>query len=256
MKSAQVLVEADHAAVGRRAARLVDQAIRTTPGIVLALPTGSTPIPMYAELLRLQRERGTDWGRVTTFNLDEYVGVGPDHPESYARFMRQHLFSVVGSPPGRRNLPDGLAADPQAECERYERAIEEAGGIDVAVVGVGLNGHVGFNEPEAALTARTHVAVLAPETWRRNFPKLAEEVEFGAGAPFARAYTMGIGTILQARRIVLIAAGEGKRKVVRAALSGEVRTGNPASLLQLHREVTVVVDRAAAPGDAALPWTP
>ena len=246
MKRAQVLVEADHAAVGQRAARLVDEAIRTTPGIVLALPTGSTPIPMYVELVRLHRERRTDWSRVTTFNLDEYVGVAADHPESYARFMSEHLFGAVGSPDGRRWLPDGLAADPEAECERYERAIEQAGGIDVAVVGVGLNGHVGFNEPGTGLTARTHVADLAPETWRRNFPQLAASLEFGPGAPFARAYTMGIATILQARKIVLIAAGGRKRDVLREALSGEVTTGNPASLLQLHREVTVILDHAAA----------
>ena len=246
MKPAQLLVEEDHVAVGRRAARLVDEAIRTTPGIVLALPTGSTPIPMYAELVRLRQERGTDWGRVTTFNLDEYVGLAPDHPESYARFMSEHLFGAVGSPAGRRHVPDGLASDPDAECERYERAIEHAGGIDVAVVGVGLNGHVGFNEPAPTLTARTHVAELAADTWRRNFPEVAAEVEFGPAAPFTRAYTMGIGTILQARRIVLIAAGAAKRQVMQAAFNGEVTTQNPASLLQLHREVTVILDRAAA----------
>ena len=247
MKRAQMTVEDDHAAVGRRAARLVDEAIRTTPGIVLALPTGGTPIPMYAELVRLHGERGTDWSRVTTFNLDEYLGVGPDHPESYARYMDEHLFSAVGKPEGRRRLPDGMAPDPEAECDRYERAIEQSGGIDVAVVGVGVNGHVGFNEPGAALTARTHVALLAPETWERNHPALAREHGgFSPDASFARAYTMGIGTILQARRIVLIAAGEGKREVLRAALAGPVTTQIPASLLQLHRELTVVLDHAAS----------
>jgi glucosamine-6-phosphate deaminase len=256
VKRAQVVVVEDHAAVGRRAARLVDEAIRTTPGIVLALPTGGTPIPMYAELVRLHRAFGTDWSRVTTFNLDEYVGVGADHPESYARYMDEHLFGAVGKAEGRRHIPNGLAGDLQAECDRYERAIEQAGGIDVAVVGVGLNGHVGFNEPADMLTARTHVAELAPETWVRNHPALAKELGgFSAEAPFARAYTMGIGTILQARKIVLIAAGGGKRDVVRAALTGPVMTRNPASMLQLHREVTVVVDAAAAPGDAA-PFRP
>ena len=246
MKRAQIVVETDHAAVGRRAARIVDEAIRTTPGIVLALPTGGTPVPLYVELVRLYHERGTDWSRVTTFNLDEYLGVGADHAESYARYMDEHLFGAVGKPEGRRHIPDGLAVDPDAECERYERAIEQAGGIDVAVVGVGVNGHVGFNEPGTSLTARTHVAVLAPETWERNHPALAKERGgFSVDAPFARAYTMGIGTILQARRIVLIAAGEGKREIVRAALSGLVTTENPASLLQLHREVTVILDRAA-----------
>ena len=249
MKRAQVVVEADHASVGQRAARVVDEAISTTPGIVLALPTGSTPIPMYAELVRLHRARGTDWGRVTTFNLDEYVGVAPDHAESYARFMAEHLFDAVGSPEGRRQIPQGMAPDPDAECERYEVAIERAGGIDVAVVGVGLNGHLGFNEPGTSLAARTHVAALAPETWRRNFPELARRYQPSDEAvPFRRAYTMGIGTILQARRIVLIASGAAKREVVSAALTGPVTTANPASLLQLHRDVTAILDRAAAFG--------
>ncbi|MGI8422886.1 MAG: glucosamine-6-phosphate deaminase [Chloroflexota bacterium] len=248
MKGPQVLVEADHAAVGRRAARLVDDAIRTTPGIVLALPTGSTPVPMYAELVRLRRVGGNDWSRVTTFNLDEYVGVAPEHPESYARYMAEHLSDGVDAPADRRHLPDGLASDPAAECERYEREIELSGGIDVAVLGVGLNGHLGFNEPGTALTARTHVAELAPETWRRNFPQLAEELAHRdhTEAPFRRAYTMGIGTILQARRVVLLASGEAKRQIVKAALTGPVTTQNPSSLLRLHREVTVILDRAAS----------
>jgi glucosamine-6-phosphate deaminase len=245
MKRPQLVVENDHGAVGRRAAQLVDEAIRTTPGIVLALPTGSTPVPMYAELVRRHRERGTDWSRVTSFNLDEYVGVGPDHAESYARYMEEHLFGEVPGPPERRHLPDGLAADTTAECERYEREIELAGGIDVAVLGVGLNGHLGFNEPGAALTARTHVAELAEDTWRRNFPGI-ELVPGKRERPFGLAYTMGIGTILQARRVVVIAAGEAKREVMRAAFSGGVTVECPASLLQLHREVTVVLDRAAA----------
>lgn len=247
MRAPQILVEPDHATVGRRAARLVDEAIRTTPGIVLALPTGSSPVPMYAELVRIFRERSTDWGRVTTFNLDEYVGVTPDHPESYARFMAEHLFDAVPAPVERRHLPNGLAPDTTAECERYEREIERAGGIDLAILGVGLNGHLGFNEPGTALTAQTHVADLAPVTWRRNFPQFAKQHNGSSGErPFGRAYTMGIATILQARRILVIAAGETKRDVLRAALTGPVTTGNPASFLQLHRDVTLVLDRAAA----------
>lgn len=247
MRRAQILVDPDHATVGRRAARLVDEAIRTTPGIVLALPTGSSPIPMYAELVRIYRERGTDWGRVTTFNLDEYVGVAPDQPESYSRFMTEHLFGAVPAPVEQRHLPDGLAPDTAVECERYEREIERAGGLDLAILGVGLNGHLGFNEPGTALTAQTHVAELAPDTWRRNFPELAQRHSgTSAERPFGRAFTMGIATILRARRILVIAAGEAKREAVRSALTGPVTTLNPASFLQLHRDVTVLLDRAAA----------
>jgi glucosamine-6-phosphate deaminase len=248
VKVPHVVVQPDRATAGSYAAALIDQAIRTRAGIVLALPTGATPISMYAELVRLHRTRGTDWRGVTTFNLDEYVGIPPDHPESYARYMHQHLFGGVNLPPERRHLPDGLAPDPPAEATRYEAAIEAAGGIDLAVLGVGTNGHLGFNEPGARLTAPTHVATLEPETWRRNFPALAAELtgQFPADRPFQRAFTVGIGTILQARAIVLVAVGATKREIVRAALNGPITTHNPASLLQLHRHVTVVLDREAA----------
>ncbi len=248
MRAPELAIEADADAAGLRAALLVDEAIRTSPGVVLALPTGSTPIPMYAALVRLHRERGTDWSQVTTFNLDEYAGIGPDHPESYALFMRGHLFNHVNLPPERRHIPDGLAADPAAECGHYEALIEQSGGIDMAVLGVGLNGHIGFNEPGPALTGRTHLAELAPETWRRNFPDLAAAWDAAehAVAPFRRAYTMGIGTILQARRLLLVATGATKREIIQAALHGPITTGNPASLLQLHQDVTVILDHGAA----------
>lgn len=248
MKTPHVVVETDATGAGRHAARLVDEAIRTRAGIVLGLPTGASPIPMYAELVRLHRESGTDWRGVHTFNLDEYVGVGPDHARSYGYYMAAQLFDHVNLPSDRRHLPDGLARDPEAEARRYEAAIEAAGGIDLAVLGIGVNGHLGFNEPAPSLTARTHVAELALETWRRNFKDLAAEPvpSEHPPAPFRRAFTMGIGTILQARAIVLLATGEAKRDVVREALRGPVTTHNPASLLQLHRQVTVVLDRAAA----------
>jgi glucosamine-6-phosphate deaminase len=244
----QLILEADSASAGVRAASLVDEVIRTTPGAVLGLPTGSTPIPMYAALVRLHRETGTDWSGVTTFNLDEYLGIGPDHPESYDLFMRRHLFEGVNLPPERAHLPHGLAPDPVAEAERYERAIEAAGGLDLAVLGVGINGHIGFNEPAATLTARTHIATLDADTWRRSFPELAADPSLTdqADAPFRRAYTMGIGTILQAKRLLLVATGESKREIIRAALHGPVTTQLPASLLQLHRHVTIILDRAAA----------
>jgi glucosamine-6-phosphate deaminase len=169
MMTPHVVVQADAPTAGAYAARLVDQAIRTRAGIVLALPTGTTPIPMYDELIRLHRAGGADWRGASVFNLDEYVGVGSDHPESYARFMRERLFHGVNLPLERRHIPNGLAADPAAEAERYEAAIEAVGGIDLAVLGVGLNGHLGFNEPASELIARTHVATLAPETWRRGY---------------------------------------------------------------------------------------
>lgn len=234
--------------MSRRAAALIDAAIRRQPTLVLALPTGATPIGTYAELVRLHRANRTDWSGVTTFNLDEYEGIAPDHPESYAAFMQTHLFGYVNLRPERRHLPDGRARDAGAEAARYEAAIDAAGGIDLAVLGVGTNGHLGFNEPAAGLTAGTHLAELSEGTWRRNFPDLARDWDEARWhlRPFQRAYTMGIGTILQARRVLLVASGEAKRPTLEAAVHGPITPMNPASLLQLHREVTLVLDRPAA----------
>jgi glucosamine-6-phosphate deaminase len=243
-----LLIAADtYEDLSRRAAGLIDAAIRATPAIVLALPTGGTPIGTYATLIALHRQTGTDWSQVRTFNLDEYCDVGPDDPESYAAFMQRHLFGAVNLTPERRQLPDGLAANPEAEAARYERAIDAAGGIDLAILGVGVNGHIGFNEPGDALIAETHVAALSEATWQRNFPDLARQAATNAGASHAyrRAFTMGIGTILQARRILLLASGAEKRLILEDALTGPVTTRNPASFLQLHHDVTLIVDRAA-----------
>lgn len=243
----QTIVEPDYTAMSRRAADEIDAAVRAQPRIVLALPTGHTPIQTYACLVELQRVNRTDWSQVTTFNLDEYVGVAPDHPESYAAFMQRHLFGPLRPPPASRHLPDGLAPDPQAEARRYEAAIDAKGGIDLAVLGVGTNGHLGFNEPGDSLAGPTHVAEITDETWRRNFPALAQEGPPEARGQFRRAYTMGIGTILQARRIVLLASGAAKREILAQALEGPITPHNPASFLQLHRAVTLVLDADAAP---------
>ena len=248
MNPPRVFVEADLAAVSQRAAALIDAAIRDQPSIVLALPTGATPIGTYAALDELHRRSGTDWSQAVSFNLDEYLGVGPEHPESYAYFMRQHLFEKVIFSPERRHLPDALAPDPATEAARYEALIDAAGGLDLAVLGVGTNGHLGFNEPGDSLVAATHVATLSEESWARNFPALARANVQALRCQFRRAYTMGIGTILRSRRILLLASGVSKRAVLRSAFDGPITTYNPASFLQLHRDVTLVVDAAA--------WTP
>lgn len=247
MRRPQLEVQADYAAMSRRAATLIDAAIRARPDLVLALPTGATPVATYEELVALHQRAGTDWSRVTTFNLDEYLGAAPDDPHSYAAYMAQHLFSKVNLSPDRCHLPRGLAADPQAEAARYEAAIDAAGGIDLCVLGVGINGHLGFNEPGESLVGPTHVTELREETWQRNFPDLARlPKEQRPPTEFRRAYTMGIATILQARRIILLASGREKRAILRQALDGPVAPRNPASLLQLHADVTLVLDEAAA----------
>jgi glucosamine-6-phosphate deaminase len=246
MKPYRIVVAADYEGMSRAAAALIDAAVRQSPSLVLALPTGETPIGAYHALVALHRETGTDWSRATTFNLDEYCDTGPDDPQSYAAYMREHLFEGVNLQPGRTHLPDGRAPDAAAEASRYERAIAAAGGIDLAVLGVGVNGHIGFNEPAAALTAECHVAQLADETWRRNFPRLADDPVAAAAGRYRRAFTMGIGTILRARRILLLGAGAAKREVLERAFTGPVTTHTPASLLRLHGNVTLVLDEAAA----------
>lgn len=250
MKRPRLIVENDYAGLSRRAALFIDAAVRRNPAMVLALPTGATPVQTYAELARLHRQTGTDWYRVTTFNLDEYVGMASGDPQSYAAFMERHLFAHTNLARERTHLPDGQAPDPDAEAARYEAAIDAAGGIDLAVLGVGTNGHLGFNEPADRLVGPTHVATLTDETWRHNFPALAR-AGGGESRPYSRAYTMGIGTILRARRVLLLASGSSKRGILDAALRGPVTPRNPTSFLQLHRRVTLILDREAYGGAGA-----
>ncbi|OUM98981.1 MAG: glucosamine-6-phosphate deaminase [Paenibacillaceae bacterium ZCTH02-B3] len=215
--------------------------IRAKPGAVLGLATGETPLGIYRKLAEKFREGLISFRQVTTFNLDEYVNLPEDHPESYHAYMRRHLFDHIDLPPSRAHLPCGNAADLAAECQRYDALIEEAGGIDLQMLGIGHNGHIGFNEPGRELAAGTHVVRLAPETRRANarfFGSIDEVPE--------RAVTMGVGTILKARLILLIAKGADKADIVRRALTGPITTECPASLLQTHPRLVVLLDRAAA----------
>lgn len=222
------------------ARRLVD-AIRARPALVLGLPTGRTPLALYAELVRLSRADRIDWSAVRTFNLDEFVGLGQGDGGSYRTFMEERLFAHVNIAPRHAGFLDGRAPDLDAECARYEAAIEQAGGIDVLVLGIGVNGHIGFNEPASRLAARTHRATLDAPT------RAANALWFGGDARRVphEALTMGMGTILQARAIVLMATGEGKADAIAAMVDGGVTTELPASFLQLHRHTTIMVDAEA-----------
>jgi glucosamine-6-phosphate deaminase len=223
-------------------AREIAAALSREPSLVLGLPTGQTPTPLYDSLADLCRRGKADFTRARTFNLDELVGLGPSHPSSYRAFMNRHLFSRIDIPRRRTRVLDGLARNSRRECVRFERAIARAGGLDIVVLGLGRNGHVGFNEPGRALQAFTHRARLTPATRRANARWFGGSVR---RVP-REALTMGVGTILRARRIVLLAFGGAKAGVVQRLLEGPVTTRLPASLLQLHPKVDVVLDRAAA----------
>lgn len=239
----RVIIEADAAGVARRAAEIVAQMLQRKPRCVLGLATGSTPQGTYGELIRRHRESGLDFSQVVTFNLDEYVGLGPDHPQSYRYFMRQSLFDDINVKPENTHVPDGLATDFEDYCEKYEQQIRDVGGIDLQILGIGSDGHIAFNEPGSSLGSRTRLKTLTSETVRDNARF------FGSAQRVPRlAITVGVGTILESRRCLMLAIGSSKAAAIRDAVEGPVTAQVTASSLQLHREVIVVLDEAAASG--------
>jgi glucosamine-6-phosphate deaminase len=241
-RSPRVLVFPDARAVAVALAGCVGATLAEQPDLVLGLPTGRTPLLLYEELVRRHARGEADFARATTFNLDEFLGVEPDHPASYRAFMRRHLFDHVNLDPSRTNFLDGGAADAEQECERYEREIDRAGGIGLQILGIGTNGHIGFNEPAPELEARTHRVTLKPETRRSNAALFGGDP---ARVP-AEALSMGLGTILQARRAVLIATGESKARCVERLVNGPITTLLPASFLQLHPSAEIYLHAQAA----------
>src|SRR5215471_664375 len=229
--------------VGAAIAHLVRERQQQGRTVVLGLATGSTPVKLYRELIRLYREEGLSFRNVVTFNLDEYCGLSPQHPESYRRFMEVQLFQEVDIPAENVHVPDGLIARSEVfeYCRKYEQQIREAGGVDLQVLGIGRTGHIGFNEPGSALDSRTRMVALDRLT-RRD---AARDFRGEANVP-AYAITMGIGTILQARQIRLIAWGESKASILRAAIEGPETGSVPASFLQHHPDCAVYIDQAAA----------
>ncbi|MEA4888488.1 MAG: glucosamine-6-phosphate deaminase [Clostridiaceae bacterium] len=226
---------------GQAAALLIAAQIMAKPESVIGLATGSTPLQAYQELARLYQAGVLDWGRVTTFNLDEYLGVAPDHDQSYRNFMMRNLFSKVNMRPEAIHVPNGKAADPAAECLAYERDIRAAGGVDLQLLGLGRNGHIGFNEPASEFVPLTHVVDLTDDTIDANarfFSKAADVPK--------QALSMGIGTIMQARQVVMIVTGANKARAVRAMVQGAIDPQCQGSILQAHAHVTVLLDRPAA----------
>lgn len=228
--------------VARAVAMHVARTLQIKPDMVLGLPTGRTPIKSYAELRRMHAAGEVDFARATTFNLDEFAGIDSTHRGSFRQFMEVHLFRAVNLDPARVHFLDGAAADLDAECDRYESAIEEVGGIGLQLLGIGSNGHIGFNEPGHELMARTHRVVLHEATRRDNAALFG-----GDAAQVPReALSMGMGTILKAGALLLIATGERKAACIERTVHGPLTTRLPASFLQTHRHVHLYLDRAAA----------
>lgn len=223
------------------AAVLIAGQVIDKPKSVLGLATGSTPLPIYRELIAMWHRGVIDFGSVTTYNLDEYVGLGPDHPCSYRRFMQENLFSHINVPQDSIHIPNGLAADVDAECAAYDAAIAAAGSLDLQLLGLGANGHIGFNEPAAVFTTHSYCVKLTEQTLKDN----RRFFEDGAPMP-THALTMGIASIMQAKRIVLVATGKNKAAAVRAMIEGPVDPMVPASILQMHRHATILLDADAA----------
>ena len=226
---------------GKASAMLIGAQILRKPESVLGFATGSTPVIAYKELIKMTDGKLLDWGRITTFNLDEYVGLPADHDQSYQYFMKEKLFNHVNLREKAIHLPDGMAKDPEAECMAYERAIREAGGVDLQLLGIGRNGHIGFNEPATAFAPHTQCVELTDDTIEANarFFSKADDVP-------RKALTMGIGTIMRAWQIVLIATGADKARAVSSMVLGPIDPQCPASILQTHPRVTIILDRAAA----------
>lgn len=223
------------------AAVLIAGQVVDKPGCVLGLATGSTPLPIYRELIAMSHRGVLDFSKVTTYNLDEYVGLGPDHPCSYRRFMQENLFSQINLPADHIHIPNGLAEDKDEECHNYDAAIAAAGQIDLQLLGLGANGHIGFNEPAAHFTTNSYCVKLSEQTLhdnRRFFDK-------NAVMP-THALTMGIASIMQAQHIVLVATGLGKADAVRRMIEGPIDPMVPASILQMHRHATILLDADAA----------
>jgi glucosamine-6-phosphate deaminase len=237
----EVIIQPDKDAAAGLVARMIGHDLRANAHLVLGLATGKTMERVYRQLVRLHREEQLDFSLCSTFNLDEYVGLEPSDPSSYRHYMDEQLFRRVNIDRRNTHLPDGMAADLDAECRHYEALIQRFGGIDLQLLGIGKAGHIGFNEPLSALRSRTRVKALTPTTVKQNAPLFGGEAKVPR-----RAITMGVGTIIEARRCVLLATGESKAEVVAQAVEGPITSMVTASALQLHPRCTVIVDEEAA----------
>ncbi len=236
----RIIVCNDYNEMSKKAAKLVASQITLKPDCVLGLATGSTPIGLYDNLAEMNKRGEIDFSEVTTFNLDEYYPISPDNEQSYRYFMNKHLFDRVNIDKSRTHVPDGQTADPEAECENYENMINKSGGIDLQILGIGQNGHIGFNEPDTNLNTATHLTGLTESTIEANsrFFDSKDDVP-------TKALTMGIASILKSRKIILLASGRTKFKVVRELMNDGINTSVPATMLKVHPDVVLICDKEA-----------
>ena len=237
----QIVILKDAAEVASYGANIFAAQLKQKPASVLGLATGSTPVALYQNLIEKNRQGEISFADVTSFNLDEYLGLDGSHPQSYRHFMNEQLFNHIDINKNNTHVPPGDAKNPIAACEQYEQDIANAGGIDVQLLGIGRNGHIGFNEPSSGLTSRTRVKTLTKETIDDN----ARFFDADEYQPHL-SITMGIGTILDAKKVVLLATGENKAEAIKATVEGPLTASCPASALQMHRNAIIVIDEAAA----------
>lgn len=233
----------DYTEMSQKAAEYIIEKVRQNPSIKLGLATGGTPVGTYNKLIEDHKEHGTSYRNVTTFNLDEYIGLAGDDPNSYRFFMDEKLFNHIDIDKNNTNVPSGTNQDNEEECTRYESLVAGSGGVDLQVLGIGSNGHIGFNEPGTSFTSQTHVIELAPSTIEAN-ARFFERIE---DVP-TKAITMGISTIMKSKEILLLVSGETKNDAMSKLLEGDVTESFPASVLKNHPSVTIIADKAAVSG--------
>ncbi len=235
------LIRPDYNAICKEGARIVAELVRKKPDCVLGLATGSSSLKLYQELIRMHREEGLDFSKVTTFNLDEDVGLPPSHDQSYHFFMWENLFKHINLDSRYVHIPAGMADDVEEHCEWYEERIDEAGGIDLQILGIGHNGHIAFNEPGSSLGSRTRIKTLTEKT-RQDNARFFESID---QVP-KYAITMGIGTIMDARKLILLASGKNKAQAIKDTLEDPISAMVPATIVQMHRHATLLIDEDAA----------
>ena len=237
----RIIIEKDYESMSKRAAEILAEVVNEKPEAILGLATGGTPVSMYKNLIEMNKEGKIDFSKVTSINLDEYKGLSGDHDQSYRYFMNNNLFNHINIDKKNTYVPNGLAEDVEKECSEYDERIDALGGIDLQLLGIGNNGHIGFNEPDKFLHMNTHLTDLTEETIEANarFFEKKEDVP-------TEAITMGLGGIMKAKKILLIASGANKAEIISKLVEGKITTEIPATLLQVHPNVTIIIDEAAA----------